>query len=84
MSGTTAVSKIKRAEAALIKLRKLVTLTDNLGRDRGKLDRQQGKVIIRVAMDGAFGNSDGTMSFSIDTLEKWVKQAKSIERKSII
>lgn len=73
-------AQIKKAEQLLAKKQQMLNLVDRHGDSRGKIgvtfgDKYDTQPCLRLESGGAF---------SLDTLEKWIKQAKKAHKMRIV
>ena len=67
-------AQIKKAEQLLNKREEMLTLFDALASKRGRIIKVSGKPALSIE----------SMTVSIETLEKWIKQVKTVAKKGII
>lgn len=73
-------AQIKKAEALLSKKKELLTLKDRHERQRGTIQtiNSEGVPILLLSDDNY------SLVVGIDTLEKWIKQAKKVQKMKLL
>jgi hypothetical protein len=68
-------AQINKAEQLLAKKKEMLTLTDRYRSERGYITNHLGEPILHI---------NNAMDISLETLEKWIKQAKTAAKMGII
>ena len=74
-------AQIKKAEALLAKKQELLALKDRHEKERGKITAvtPEGFPILALSTDSGY-----SLVVGIDTLERWIKQAKKVQKMGLL